>query len=68
LFGVLEKGIAKKMNRTLRNNDKWDIRPVPNGRGINICVLEEKGFFYFGMNLIGKLVQIPINLLIKRKI
>ena len=56
------------MNRTLRNNDKWDIRPVPNGRGINMCVLEEKGLFYFGMNLIGKLVQIPINLLIKRKI
>ncbi len=56
------------MKRTLRNTDKWDIRPNPNGSGLNICVIEEKGIFNFGMNLIGKLARIPIHLFLKRKI
>jgi len=48
------------MNHTQKTNGKWDIRPNPSGNGLNICVIEEKGIFYFGINIIRKLVRIPL--------
>lgn len=54
------------VNRTLINNDKWDIRPNPTGRGLNICVIEEKGILFFGFNIIRKLARIPIYLFFRR--
>jgi hypothetical protein len=54
-------------NRTLINNDKWDIRPNPNGSGLHICVTEDKGFFHFGIKLIGKIMRIPLYFLLRRQ-
>jgi len=55
------------VNQTLKNNGKWDIRPNPNGIGLNICVIEEKkGIFYYGMDLLWKLARIPLYILFRR--
>jgi len=56
------------VNRTLINDGKWDIRPNPNGAGLNICVIEEKrGVLYCSLNLLWKLARIPFYLFLRRK-
>lgn len=55
------------VNLSLRNSHKLDIRPNPNGSGLNICIIEDKGLVYFGMNLIRKIARIPLYLFFGRK-
>jgi len=56
------------VKQALGNNDKWDIRPNPNGNGLNICVIDEKkGLFYCGLNFLWKCARIPLYLFLRRK-
>ncbi len=54
------------MSLPLRNSHKLDIRPNPNGTGLNICVIEEKGVVFLGMKLVRKMMRIPLALFFRR--
>ena len=54
------------MSLPLGSSHKLDIRPNPNGSGLNICVIEEKGVVFFSMKLIRSIASIPLLLFFKR--
>lgn len=54
------------MSLPLGSSHKLDIRPNPNGSGLNICVIEEKGLVVFGMKLIRKIARIPLMLFFRQ--
>lgn len=51
----------------LKNSHDLDIRPNPNGHGLPIYVIEEKGIVIYGINLIRRLLRIPLYFLLRNK-
>lgn len=50
----------------LKNSHNLNVRPNPNGHGLPIYIIEDKGIISYGINLIRRFLRIPLFFLVRK--